>query len=329
MQFSIIVPVYNAEQYIHECVNSIINQTYTHWECILINDGSKDNSAAICDRFAQADHRIKVLHKKNGGVSSARNLGVRHAQNDWLVFVDSDDCIAEDYLSELAKADNECDLIITGHTEDTEKASVQRPFVSHNQKVSQNDIPDFLSGKLAQLPIVAPWAKAFKKQIIQDNDLHFNEQMKLGEDCVFSFSYLLHINTIYAVSTPLYHYRISTKENPYAMNHENVIIHLNAISTAYSTLCQKWQCKSSTYNTFHAFCFLRTYCQYLNKNDVWKTEPYKNIVDTVNHPFIVSGLFSSDKMIDKKKILAGVYKVCDKMHLLKHFLFLLSRFYLK
>ena len=93
MQISIIIPVYKAEKYINRCVDSILAQTFTDWELLLINDGSPDNSSSICDLYAARDSRIKVFHKENGGVSSARNLGLEKATGEWITFVDSDDWI--------------------------------------------------------------------------------------------------------------------------------------------------------------------------------------------------------------------------------------------
>ena len=90
-KISIIVPVYNAEQWLERCIESIVAQTYADWELLLVDDGSNDRSGDICDRYAASDPRIQAFHKPNGGVSSARNLGLDHAQGEWITFVDSDD----------------------------------------------------------------------------------------------------------------------------------------------------------------------------------------------------------------------------------------------
>ena len=90
---TIIVPVYNAEKYLHKCIDSILTQTYTDFELLLINDGSKDNSGTICNEYAMKDSRIRVFHKENAGVSKARNMGLDNAKGEWITFVDSDDCL--------------------------------------------------------------------------------------------------------------------------------------------------------------------------------------------------------------------------------------------
>lgn len=100
-KISIIVPVYNAEKTLHRCTNSIINQLYQNWELLLIDDGSTDNSSVICDEYVRKDKRIRVFHKENGGVSSARNVGLDNAEGEWITFIDSDDWVENNYLSNL------------------------------------------------------------------------------------------------------------------------------------------------------------------------------------------------------------------------------------
>ena len=103
---SVIVPVYNSEQTLHRCIDSILGQTYRNFELLLINDGSKDRSGEICDEYARQDSRVKVFHKENGGVSSARNVGLDNARGDWVTFVDSDDWVGDTYLDNYSIKDN-------------------------------------------------------------------------------------------------------------------------------------------------------------------------------------------------------------------------------
>ena len=111
-QISVIVPVYNAEKYLHRCIDSILAQTFSDFELLLIDDGSKDNSGRICDEYAAKDSRIRVFHKKNGGVSSARNMGLDNAKGDWITFVDSDDWVKQDYLYSMI-SQPDADLIMS------------------------------------------------------------------------------------------------------------------------------------------------------------------------------------------------------------------------
>src|SRR5690606_27364966 len=107
---SVIIPVYNAEKYLRECLDSVLAQTFTDFEVLLINDGSTDASGKICDEYAEKDSRIKVFHKENGGVSSARNLGLDNAKGEWISFVDSDDTIEQETLATLANEVKDLDI---------------------------------------------------------------------------------------------------------------------------------------------------------------------------------------------------------------------------
>ena len=113
---SIIVPIYKAEQYIHRCVDSILAQSYTDFELLLINDGSPDGCGAICDAYAVKDSRVRVFHKENGGVSSARNFGIESAIGEWIIFIDSDDYLQPCFLSKLTTL-LDADWIIGGYKE--------------------------------------------------------------------------------------------------------------------------------------------------------------------------------------------------------------------
>lgn len=110
-KISIIVPVYNVEKYLRRCIDSILAQTFTDFELLLIDDGSKDYSGAICDEYAEKDNRIRVFHKENGGVSSARNMGIDNAKGDRFSFVDADERVAMDFLLDL-KTDDSIDVTI-------------------------------------------------------------------------------------------------------------------------------------------------------------------------------------------------------------------------
>ena len=102
MQFSVILPIYNVEKYLAECIESVLSQSFKDYELILVDDGSKDGSGRICDEYAQKDSRIKVLHKENGGLSDARNYGTERASGDYIVYIDSDDyVVSTEFLSDL------------------------------------------------------------------------------------------------------------------------------------------------------------------------------------------------------------------------------------
>lgn len=111
--FSIIVPVYNVEQYLENCINSVLNQSFRNFQLILVDDGSKDSSGEICDRFAQKDSRVKVIHKPNAGVSAARNTGIDIATGQFICFIDSDDWIESEYLQKIVDEIYDFDTLVS------------------------------------------------------------------------------------------------------------------------------------------------------------------------------------------------------------------------
>ena len=164
-KISIIIPVYNSETTLHQCVDSILYQDYKDFEVLLIDDGSKDKSPAICDEYTEKDNRVKVFHKQNGGVSSARNLGLDYAKGDWITFVDSDDHVESNYLVDLTSIQS--DLVIVGvHTF---REALAREYYIYKYYISQSfegkDLSLFLKKHISSLILRVPWAKFYKKKI--------------------------------------------------------------------------------------------------------------------------------------------------------------------
>lgn len=204
---SIIVPVYNAEKFLHRCIDSILAQTFTDWELLLIDDGSKDRSGQICNEYVAKDERIRVFHKENGGVSSARNLGLDHAQGEWITFVDSDDYLDGCYLKQFKICDSKIDLHCCHIQVEGWQEWVSYPF---EDRVWEN-IPDFLTENLRKLNF--PFAKLFKLRIINENNLRFDKDIKYGEDTLFVYSYLVYTNKVASYSYDGYHYICSNNES--------------------------------------------------------------------------------------------------------------------
>ena len=170
---SLIIPVYNAEKTLDRCIESIQSQTFTDWEIILIDDGSQDKSADICDKYAISDTRIHVFHQKNGGVSSARNTGIRTAKGQYLMFIDSDDTIEVTFLADYIAAiqSMKADVVVGGYTliDKNEKKSVYYP---PQKKVFHNEIWEEICKD--SKPFGYMWNKIFKRDIISpDSDKPF------------------------------------------------------------------------------------------------------------------------------------------------------------
>ena len=189
---SVIVPVYNSEQTLHRCIDSILGQTYRNFELLLINDGSKDRSGEICDEYARKDSRVKVFHKENGGVSSARNVGLNNARGEWVMFCDSDDTIMP-YALETTN-ESTCDLVVMGSMCIPSQVIIQIKWTSNN--VTQRDFGDFYIKNMESPLLNAPWGKLFKRIKITENHLSFDENLHFGEDSIFVKQYFTHIKNV-------------------------------------------------------------------------------------------------------------------------------------
>lgn len=191
---SVIVPVYNAERYISLCIEKILKQTYNDFELILVDDGCTDKSGQICDIYAQKDKRIKVVHKKNGGVSSARNRGIQEATSKFISFIDADDEVNENYLSHLM-AENKADLVVSGLTyvQTTKNISnIPTSFYS----IDINEIGKIIPELEYKLLLNGPCQKRFKKEILNLNGICFNTDISHGEDTLFVLQYMQYVSSI-------------------------------------------------------------------------------------------------------------------------------------
>ena len=188
---SIIVPVYNAQDSLERCLMSIIRQRYPQWELVLVDDGSQDDSLEICKRYSNMDSRIQVIHTDNCGVSSARNTGMENAQGEYIVFVDSDDMIHPDFLSECLS--NKEDLTVTNYIKPSKIDSLHY----------KEDHPELI---FQQRGVRTVWGKVFVRKIIEDHHIRFDTNIRYGEDTIFVLQYCLHIKTIAYVFQHLYEY---------------------------------------------------------------------------------------------------------------------------
>ena len=201
---SIIVPVYNTEKFLHRCIDSILAQTYTDFELLLIDDGSKDSSGTICDEYAAQDTRVRVFHKENGGVSSARNVGLDNARGEWITFVDADDWISKDYLEELAMH-SDSDLVIADFVVEGEGQWNERLPVGQWQG---KELSGIIEHDVALARFTAPWSKLLKKSLI--GQIRFYTELTTQEDALFMFRYLCVVQNIQIIAQKGYHYNRET-----------------------------------------------------------------------------------------------------------------------
>lgn len=211
-EVSIIVPIYNGQDFIEKCVDMILKQTFTEFELILVNDGSKDNSEKICKRLALEDNRIKVLNKQNGGAWSARNFGINYSIGKYIMFLDCDDSYDKNLIKEMYINIQNADLVICGQTDMLiDKKGVKYKTITPQERYYNNKeefLKDYI--KLREEHIGATlWNKMYKRNIINKFDIKFKD-FKRGEDVIFNLEYFEKVNSCRIINKALYFYRIDT-----------------------------------------------------------------------------------------------------------------------
>lgn len=203
---SIIIPVYNAEKYLKECIDSVLRQKLEDYEVILVDDGSTDSSLKICRSYESKNSRIKVLHQTNQGVSSARNSGIKQANGDWLTFIDSDDVIDDTFFLQFNKSPKTCDLIVGQYKGFTNNGNyIIEKEIPTGIYEGENCIKDFLSTYMNYPVLKGPCGKFYRTAITKD--ISFNINQKVGEDTVFNLKYLKKCNSIEVIENAFYLYR--------------------------------------------------------------------------------------------------------------------------
>lgn len=236
---SIIVPVYNAEKYLGECLDSIINQTYTNLEIMLVDDGSKDKSGEICDQYAKKDNRIKVYHKPNSGVSKTRNYGLDHCTGEWVAFVDSDDYIEKDYIEHYLEQDL-THFNVGGHNSFRGKLdSIKRVTFKEKRSYDLNHELNMLDVTPASAEINIIYhicSKLYNNIILQEHHIRFPENMILAEDCCFNIEYLKYCDHVTTNPYSGYYYRKAHTAPVYKMDLSQYNVHLITINNSFNEL---------------------------------------------------------------------------------------------
>ncbi len=217
--YSIVVPIYGVEKYLNKCVDSIIAQTYKNLEIILVDDGAKDKSPEICDYYSSIDARIKVIHKKNGGLVSARKAGAEVATGEYVFCVDGDDWVSTEYVETFNKAiieHNKPDMICCGYFQAYEKMEVCQKFSVEsgyydNQKIKDKITPIAVEGLNGEIFPPQLWAKAFKRELYLPEQLAVDNSIKIGEDGAVVKPILTKITNLYIINECLYYYRINNE----------------------------------------------------------------------------------------------------------------------
>lgn len=320
-KISIVVPVYNSGKYLDRCLKSIINQTYSNIEILLIDDGSTDNSLEICNQFAIKDKRIKVFHKENNGVSAARNDGIDYSTGDYIAFVDSDDYLEIDMYEHMMKINDEfdCDIVMC----DCYKEScINREIFSHNIRSGYYDrnmlvkeyFPTLLmTNSVDYPPTISNWVCLFKKDVIIKNDIRYEVGIRFSEDLLFGSKYMYYANSFYYMKHDcLYHYVMnqnSVTHTYYKNKWENMKKLFLAINNFFGNV--------NNYDFQRQIDLCLLYIVYhcignINQSDELKKDKRKNIMNIL-HDQHVKDMFHRLKIntLDvswKLKLLTYIYK---------------------
>lgn len=214
IDFSVIIPVFNSEKYLYECINSVQEQTHANFEIIIVNDGSTDSSLSIAKKMRKNDERIKIIDKTNSGVSSARNTGINFATGKYIIFIDSDDYLINNRSLEILKTtlDYGADAIIYDICFD-KFLKKKRSAVYLDQDSIKEITSEVLIKIIKNEQINSVCNKVYKKSIIDKHNLRFNEEITMGEDLLFNVNYIKHCKTINQINIQLYFYRLSGFES--------------------------------------------------------------------------------------------------------------------
>ena len=210
MKFSIIVPVYNVSAYLKKCVDSILDQSYSNFELILVNDGSRDNSGSICDSFS--DSRVVVIHKENGGAADARNFGLKRATGDYVMFIDGDDFLyTNDCLSKINDVllKNQYDIVqykMVNYYENNDQYQLNKDIVECNSNYIESLNELNMNGNLS----ISPCDKVVKLSIIKDNSIYY-EVGRVAEDIDWNLNLYQYTKNIYILNEDIYVYRRQRK----------------------------------------------------------------------------------------------------------------------
>lgn len=282
MKYSVIVPVYKAEGTLEKCIKSLLTQPHEGAEILLINDGSPDRSGEICEKYAAEYECVRYFYKENGGVSSARNLGLDNASGEYILFVDSDDYVSENYFEAIEKEMLEYspEMLVWGSvTNETDNVNSIGVFFSSNMENTASKIAPALRGNMfSQL-----WCRSFFRRIIEKYNIRFNCGLNIAEDIAFILEYICHISSIRSIDIPLYVQTLDNQESLSRKRRADLAESLLAANEQMLDCVETISAETEVYNTYKSavtWLFFRSAysaCKELLKYNLSRRERRKKI----------------------------------------------------
>jgi glycosyltransferase involved in cell wall biosynthesis len=324
---SIVVPVYMVERYLKRCINSILNQTYTNFELILVDDGSPDSCGEICEGYKEKDSRIRVFHQENKGVSRARNYGINEATGDYVCFIDSDDWVQGSYLADFFYNGNyNADVYLQGYINKypDEKLNNQINFIKNEYYTVQSLKEGYIYSERNNISN-SPCFKLFKRDIIKENNIEFDPTICYGEDHLFVLNYFLHIKNMSVSNQAGYYYVHRGNDsltNKY-ISHDKLFYYAEKIAVIRKGLIKKFKIEDEVFEYFVRREFvlysllsissmysnesglsksqrkfnLRTYTNYLEKNKFLENLHFNNYLHFILFRVVKSKLLNKDLVL--------------------------------
>ena len=274
-KISVIIPIYNAEKYLEECLNSIQKQNYTNYEVIMINDGSTDSSANICMHYVNVDARFKLINQENKGVSAARNNGINNVTGDYIVFIDSDDYISPELFNTIIENIKDNHLLCYGNYYLYQNKLIYNLLDKENNDYKYIVENIYLSNKICGYL----WNKVFISSIIKENNLFFSEDIHYCEDLLFVTKYLDYCSKALYLNQCLYYYRMRKSSSTYSFENKRN----TSILLAYEEIINKYnfdiifKYKLEYYYLFYYYKLKK----FLEKNSIKYNEEIISDYDTV------------------------------------------------
>lgn len=294
MLISIIIPVYNVEDYLEQCLESIVNQTYKDLEIIIINDGSTDNSLSICQNFATKDTRVKVINKDNEGQGICRNLGIKLATGDYVTFVDSDDYYDIDAIEQLVLGlSKSSDLVIGGYKKVLDTGEITY-VEKYNAGICSYSLEQFQLRFLGDLPDKQDsvkgtvWNSLYKRSILQKNHVTFlSERSIFSEDTVFNLDYIAHCQSVCLIDSTAYNYRLNLESTSTKYDEDK----LAKVNDYYIFLCNRFENNETAIlrsQRFYLFAVKKCLQQVVNKPTAKSFKAMSNEIKQITSDSVVS-----------------------------------------
>ncbi len=225
---SVILPVYNAGKTISKCIESILIQTLSDFELLIINDGSKDSTLSICEQLAEKDHRVRLINQENKGVSSARNKGIDSSTGKYICFIDSDDWVEPNYLAAFFEGEtiNKNEIVFQDCIEESDNQSLIKCHFS-NKRYNSSELNTCISEQKL-LNYGYPFCKLYTKEVINTNNIRFNEEIHFVEDRIFLLEYLQYMDFFRFVDNVYYHYTFNDGQQSLTFRHNSYESEINA-----------------------------------------------------------------------------------------------------